>query len=248
LGIELSLADNRLRVHAPRGSLTPALHQALARQKAALADLLAAELLYERWGLSPESQAGSDADVLAGQDGELAEASGMEEDVNLPVDSSGAQEWWFDPVAGSDGGDGSEELPASAGAELPKPDQARRSAICQTDRKEAKAERLAEATCSPIMSLPRSTEPPHSPFPRPPDPYKNRPYNPMAVTGFILGIASIFLYVIGIIPLLGIIFSSIGLATFKEETEQGKWMAGWGLGISIVFMLVKLNESGHLPR
>jgi tetratricopeptide (TPR) repeat protein len=67
-------------------------------------------------------------------------------------------------------------------------------------------------------------------------------FNPLALTGFILGLVSVVLYVIGIIPILGIVFSAIGLARFNPETQKAKWMAGWGLALSILFTVMYLTR------
>ena len=67
-------------------------------------------------------------------------------------------------------------------------------------------------------------------------------FNPLAMTGFILGLTSIVLYVIGIIPILGIVFSAIGLGRFNPETQKAKWMGGWGLALSIIFTIMFLSR------
>jgi hypothetical protein len=60
-----------------------------------------------------------------------------------------------------------------------------------------------------------------------------------------LGLASIFLYGIGIVPILGIVFSAIGLGTFKPQLQKNHWMAGVGLAVSIVFTLMFLFYRGR---
>ena len=67
-------------------------------------------------------------------------------------------------------------------------------------------------------------------------------FNPLALTGFILGLTSVVLYAIGIIPILGIVFSAIGLGRFNAETQKAKWMAGWGLVLSILFTIMYLTR------
>jgi len=67
-------------------------------------------------------------------------------------------------------------------------------------------------------------------------------FNPLALTGFILGLTSVVLYAIGIIPILGIVFSAIGLGRFNPETQKAKWMAGWGLTLSILFTIMFLTR------
>ena len=72
--------------------------------------------------------------------------------------------------------------------------------------------------------------------------------NPMALTGFILGILSIFIYaIIDFLPILGIIFSGIGLGTFNPKKEKNKWMAWCGLVLGIVcFLMLRLWGFIHL--
>ena len=70
--------------------------------------------------------------------------------------------------------------------------------------------------------------------------------NGMAVTGFVLGLASAVLYVIGIVPILAVVFSGIGLATFKPETQKNRWMAGVGLTLGVVYLIMMLSHYGHL--
>lgn len=70
--------------------------------------------------------------------------------------------------------------------------------------------------------------------------------NPMAVTGFVLGLVSVVLYEVGILPILAVVFSGIGLASFKPEAQKNKWMAGWGLALGVVYTIMMLNHYGHL--
>lgn len=67
-------------------------------------------------------------------------------------------------------------------------------------------------------------------------------FNGFAMTGFILGLVSIVFYFIGIVPIVGIVFSAIGLARFNPELQKGKWMAGWGLGLSITYTVMFLTR------
>ncbi len=69
--------------------------------------------------------------------------------------------------------------------------------------------------------------------------------NPYALAGFCLGVSSVLLSFIGIIPLLGIAISAVGLATFDDSRHQNKWHAKWGLGLSVVYMLVNMQQNGH---
>ena len=65
--------------------------------------------------------------------------------------------------------------------------------------------------------------------------------NPYAVASFSLGIASVFLFQIGILPLLGIVFGAIGLSTYRESEHKNKWMATTGLSLSILYMLMSIS-------
>jgi len=73
-----------------------------------------------------------------------------------------------------------------------------------------------------------------------------KPRNAFAVTGLILGIASVFLSFIGIIPILAIIFSGIGLAKVKDRGGRGKVEAWIGLILGVVYTLVYMYQYGHL--
>jgi Domain of unknown function (DUF4190) len=72
--------------------------------------------------------------------------------------------------------------------------------------------------------------------------------NPMSLTGFVLGLISVVLYAVGLVPILAIIFSSVGLGTFKPELQKNKWMAGAGLALGIFHTLLYMRDYGHLGR
>ena len=72
--------------------------------------------------------------------------------------------------------------------------------------------------------------------------------NPMATTGFVLGIVSVFFYFIGILPILAAVFSAIGLGTFKPDRQKNKWTAVVGLGLGIIYTLMYMRAHGHLGR
>ena len=73
---------------------------------------------------------------------------------------------------------------------------------------------------------------------RPVDPVSIKQNNGFAATSFGFGIASVFLYQIGILPLIGIVLGVIGLSTFKEATQKNKWMAITGLVLGVVFLIM----------
>jgi len=58
-----------------------------------------------------------------------------------------------------------------------------------------------------------------------------------SVTGLCLGIASVILWEFSIIPILAIIFGGIGLIRDKK-----RWMAGVGLALGIIFLLVRISQ------
>jgi len=73
-----------------------------------------------------------------------------------------------------------------------------------------------------------------------------KPRNGFALTGLILGIASVLLSSIGIIPILAIVFSGIGLAKVKDRSGKGKVQAWIGLILGILYTLVYMYQYGHL--
>jgi hypothetical protein len=76
------------------------------------------------------------------------------------------------------------------------------------------------------------------------DPEKHN--NPLALISFIVGIVGLILHVIGLIPIVGIVLSAIALGSFKPETQKNRWMAGWGLALSILGTVSYLTAYGHL--
>ena len=71
--------------------------------------------------------------------------------------------------------------------------------------------------------------------------------NYFAYTGLILSIAGVFFYKIGIISLLVVIFSSIGLAKAKDFEGKGKAPAIIGLMLGILPTLMYImNACGYM--
>ena len=66
--------------------------------------------------------------------------------------------------------------------------------------------------------------------------------NGFAITGLVLGCISVVFYELLIVPILAIIFSSIGI--FKSPFK-GKLLAGVGLGLGILFLFMSLF---YIPR
>lgn len=61
--------------------------------------------------------------------------------------------------------------------------------------------------------------------------------NILAIIGFILGIVSIPFGFIGLIPILAIIFSLIGLRQIRERKEGGEILAIIGLVLGVIYTL-----------
>src|SRR5205807_1385595 len=62
--------------------------------------------------------------------------------------------------------------------------------------------------------------------------------NAMGLASFVLGLASIFLYLIGIVPLLAVVFGGWGLASFDQASQKNKWMAWVGLALGVVYTVM----------
>lgn len=65
--------------------------------------------------------------------------------------------------------------------------------------------------------------------------------NPLALTGFILGLASIFIAEFPPIPILAVLCSTSGLTTFDPARHVRQWQGWWGLLLGIVYCLVALR-------
>jgi hypothetical protein len=70
---------------------------------------------------------------------------------------------------------------------------------------------------------------------------ENQQHNKLAVTGFCLGVLSVLYYELAVIPILGIAISAIALETFEPEKHKSRWMAGCGLGLSIICMVLAIT-------
>lgn len=70
--------------------------------------------------------------------------------------------------------------------------------------------------------------------------------NKLAIIGFILGMVSILFGFIGIIPILALIFSGIGLWQIKKQKEGGAILAIIGLILGVVYTLVYMQNYGHI--
>ena len=67
--------------------------------------------------------------------------------------------------------------------------------------------------------------------------------NICCVTGFIFSILGIWFYwLYCIFPIMGIVFSACGLHTI-DESEKGKNLGKWGLGIGIFYTFLYMSKS-----
>lgn len=66
--------------------------------------------------------------------------------------------------------------------------------------------------------------------------------NGLATAGLTLGLVSIFLFEIGLIPVLAVVFSGIGL----NRGPAGKGKAVAGLVLGIIYTVVYLGRYGYL--
>jgi len=77
-----------------------------------------------------------------------------------------------------------------------------------------------------------------------PDP--GRPLSKVSVAGFVFGLLSVFAYQIGILPILAVILSVIGLATHRSDERSGQWMAAVGLILGLLYTFMYLVYYGHI--
>lgn len=70
--------------------------------------------------------------------------------------------------------------------------------------------------------------------------------NPWALAGFVLGLLSIILFMVGIIPLLAIVFGIVGLVTYDNRRDKNHWMAPLALVLGGVFTFAMLVFYGHI--
>jgi cell shape-determining protein MreD len=73
-----------------------------------------------------------------------------------------------------------------------------------------------------------------------------RTNNKHGVTGFVLGVIGYFLYEVGLLPILAIVFSSIGLGTHDPSQHKNRWMSIVGLISGIIGTFLYLYAYGHI--
>lgn len=66
----------------------------------------------------------------------------------------------------------------------------------------------------------------------------NNRTNALAVTGFLFGIISLFINLLGIISILGLVFSGVGLTQVNNRNEKGT-------GFAVIGFLVSLFSLGY---
>jgi hypothetical protein len=70
--------------------------------------------------------------------------------------------------------------------------------------------------------------------------------NKHGVTGLILGIVGYFLYDVGILPILAIVFSGIGLGTHDPAQHKNRWMSIVGLISGVIGTFLYLYAYGYI--
>lgn len=67
---------------------------------------------------------------------------------------------------------------------------------------------------------------------------RSQRFNSLALAGVSFGLISCVYTALGVTPILGIVFSTIGIVSFDERTEKMRWMATFGLGLSILVAIL----------
>jgi drug/metabolite transporter (DMT)-like permease len=70
--------------------------------------------------------------------------------------------------------------------------------------------------------------------------------NRHGVAGLVLGVIGYFLYEVGLLPILAIVFSGIGLGTHDPSQHKNRWMSVVGLISGIIGTFLYLYAYGHL--
>ena len=77
--------------------------------------------------------------------------------------------------------------------------------------------------------------------PQPREAVEGKRFNSLALAGASFGLISCLFQALGVMPILGIVFSTLGLVSFDERTEKMRWMAGFGLGLSILITMLSFR-------
>lgn len=67
---------------------------------------------------------------------------------------------------------------------------------------------------------------------------ENKKVNTFAVIGFIVGLCSFVIFLWGIVPIVGIVFSGLALKKMNSKVEKGYYLAFIGLICSIMNFLM----------
>lgn len=66
-------------------------------------------------------------------------------------------------------------------------------------------------------------------------------FNTLALAGVAFGLISCVFQALGVMPILGIVFSTLGLVSFDDRTEKMRWMGAFGLGLSILVTMLSFR-------
>lgn len=67
--------------------------------------------------------------------------------------------------------------------------------------------------------------------------------NSLCTTGFILGIISVF-FGTGLLPIITLIISIIGLSKFNNSIHKNKWMGITGVILGVIYTIVYVGRQG----
>ncbi len=65
-----------------------------------------------------------------------------------------------------------------------------------------------------------------------------RHFNTLALAGVTFGLISTKYQALGVLPILGIVFSTLALVTFDPRMEKMRWMASFGLALSMLVAML----------
>jgi hypothetical protein len=94
--------------------------------------------------------------------------------------------------------------------------------------------RAAELPSTKYQPQPASAPPAH-------EPARGKRLNSLSLAGVAFGLISCVFQALGVMPILGIVFSTLGLVSFDERTEKMRWMAAFGLGLSILITMLSFR-------
>lgn len=74
----------------------------------------------------------------------------------------------------------------------------------------------------------------------------NKKVSKLCNIAFWFSIASVFLYSIGIIPLIGVILSIIALIKYNKDSQKGLKRGIIGLVLNVLYLLLNAYQNGHI--